>query len=59
MNAFALVFTVIGIVIALFWIALPFLVFGTNGRLDELIEEVRALRGAVERQQSSVSPPSP
>lgn len=36
---------------ALLWIFLPFLVSGTNKRLDKLIEEVRALRSSIERQR--------
>jgi ABC-type sulfate transport system permease component len=42
------IFGSIGLFIAMFWIALPFLVNATNTRLDKLIAEVGALRIAVE-----------
>ena len=55
MEAVTLVLGLIGLVIAVFWIALPFLVNATNNRLDKLIAEVKALRAAVERQGASKS----
>jgi hypothetical protein len=48
MATFMMVLWIIGVVIVLFWIALPFLVNATNRRLDRLIAEVKALRIAVE-----------
>jgi ABC-type sulfate transport system permease component len=53
METVILIVTLIGIVIALFWIALPFLVNATNNRLDKLIAEVKGLRAAVEKQNAS------
>jgi len=51
MATFTVLLALIGMVIALFWIALPFLVNGTNSRLDKLIAEVKALRTAIEQKQ--------
>ena len=48
-GLFYLSVLVLGIIVGVFWIALPFLVNATNTRLDKLIGEVRALREAVER----------
>ena len=52
MGIVALILTLAGIVIALFWIALPCLVNATNTRLDKLIIEVQSLRYAIEKQKS-------
>lgn len=52
MEAMMLVFGLIGLVIAIFWIALPFLVYGTNSRLDELLEEAKALRIAIQEMKA-------
>ena len=49
MEVLALVATLFAIVIAIFWIALPFLVNATNSRLDKLLVETKALRAAVEK----------
>ena len=35
----SLIFVLIGIVVAILWILLPFLVMGTNGRLDKIIKQ--------------------
>ena len=35
----SLVFALIGLVIAILWILLPFLVMGTNSRLDKIIKQ--------------------
>ena len=51
MGTIMVILSLIGIVIALFWIALPFLVNATNRRLDKLIAEVKALRIAVEQKR--------
>jgi ABC-type sulfate transport system permease component len=51
METIGLIFVLLGIVIALFWIFLPFLVNGTNRRLDQLIGEIQALRATLERQK--------
>lgn len=52
MEAVMLVLGLIGLVIAIFWIALPFLVYGTNSRLDELLAETKALRIAIEEMKA-------
>lgn len=44
----SLMLAIVVLVIAIFWIALPFLVNATNTRLDKLIEETRELRRAVQ-----------
>jgi len=37
---------VLGIILAILWIALPFAVFGIKGRLDDIIRELRKLNAA-------------
>lgn len=48
-GLFYLSLLVLGVIIGLFWIALPFLVNGTNRRLDKLTDEMRSLRESMER----------
>lgn len=43
------------IVLAIFWIALPFLVNATNTRLDKALDELRAIRRVLEERR----PPAP
>lgn len=42
-----------GILILVLWIALPFAVFGTKPRLDELIELNRQIKTLLERQANN------
>lgn len=51
MELVGLLLVLVGLVLAILWIFLPFLVNGTNRRLDRLIDEIQALRTAVERQR--------
>jgi hypothetical protein len=52
-----LIVFVIGTVLLLLWVFLPFLVNGTNRRLDRLIDEVRGLRADLQKTAAPQSPP--
>ena len=53
LAGFSLVFALLGIVIAILWILLPFLVMGTNSRLDKLIKQNEELLRRMERPVNS------
>lgn len=43
MGGFAVIWMILGLVIAVLWIALPFAVFGIKKRLDEILVELKRL----------------
>ncbi len=49
MGGFAIVWVILGLVLAVLWIALPFAVFGIKKRLDAILVELKRI--------NSVRPP--
>lgn len=43
MGGFAVIWMIVGLAIAILWIALPFAVFGIKRRLDAILVELRRL----------------
>jgi ABC-type sulfate transport system permease component len=41
MQEFTLIATIIGIIVLILWVFLPFAVFGTKPKIDELIVEAK------------------
>ncbi len=49
-SGFTVALVLLGIIVAILWIFMPFAIFGIKAKLDEAIHELRSIRELLDKQ---------